>query len=522
MEVRREEAQPCPPGNPAFQWLSGNIRRKLTLFVVVILIIVIGLFWFFTVYMLQPAYQNSIKRDISTQLGVVVEILDKAYAEGVTMLEPVVNNDGTPGMKVSDEVIDRLNAALRKGSLNLDDRCLEIADRSLKNVLLADNLEPSCLLHLSYESGIRPEGIQISSEKNGDFITLIRAQVFENGSHENAEVRGQYVLGRTAAGGTLSVVMSANMGRIPQAVSVLKQLLLPLSFFLGLFSMMAAWIFSGWFTKPLNKLSAATREMAKGNYSVRVADCGDDEIGDLARDFNAMAYEVGRSADLQRDLLANVSHDLRTPLTLIKGYAETVRDLTGDEPEKRTEQLNVIVDESDRLSALVGSVLELSRMSSGVEKAESIVFDLNDLCDELSYRYETVSAQSGYHFEFKGEEGCVIKSDPKLLERALHNLLGNALKHVGPDGYIGLVVEKTRHDTVRCEVRDHGPGIEPEDLPHIFDRYYRSRSDTGKPGTGLGLSITKVIFDGLELPYGVQSQPGEGACFWFEAPLVKV
>ena len=519
MKENRDDAR-CKPR--PLQWLSGNIRRKLTLFVVVILILVIGLFWFFSVYMLQPAYQNFIKADLSTQLAVVVEILDQAQASGEPLVVIMQAPDGTVERHVSDQVIDRLNKALKKGSLNLDNRCLEIAGQDLKSVLLVDKLEPSCLLHLRYETGITPDGVTVSSEANGDFVTLIRMRVFEEGFYENREVRGQYVLGRTAVSGAFSVLMSTNLERIPQAVEVLRRLLFPLSLLLGLFSVTAAWMFSRWFTKPLFRLSIATREMAKGNYDVRVDECGDDEISDLARDFNAMAYEVGRSASLQRDLLANVSHDLRTPLTLIKGYAETVRDLTGDNAEKRTEQLNVIVDESDRLNTLVGSVLELSRMSSGVEKAENIVFDLYDLCDELSYRYDTLCAQSGYHFSFEGEEGSIIKSDPTLLERALHNLLGNSLKHVGDDGYLGLSVYKTRHGTIRCEVTDHGPGVEPEDLPHLFDRYYRSRSDAGKPGTGLGLSITKAIFDNLGLPFGVESQPGQGACFWFEAPLVKI
>lgn len=494
-----------------FHWVLGNIQRKLTLFVVSILIMIIGLFWFFTVFMLQPAYQSSIRADLSTALSVVLTALNEREAKGEEIME-----DG----KISAAVIADLNAALKSGSLNLDNRCLDISDANARNVLLVDNLRPSCLLHLSFETGIAPDGsVGMSSEKNGDIITLIRATVLSQGYYDET-VNNQIVMGGSTQNGTASVVVSANLERIPQAVMVLKRLLLPLSMLLSLFSVVAAWIFSAWFTRPLSRLSAAAREMAKGNYDVRVEDCGEDEIGDLSRDFNAMAYEVGRSAALQQDLLANVSHDLRTPLTLIKGYAETVRDLTGDDPEKRTQQLNVIVDESDRLSALVGSVLELTKMSSGVQKTEEVDFDLTQLCDEVGYRYWTLCEQNGYHFHFSGEEVCRIHSDPELVERALHNLLGNALKHVGDDGFMGLSVRKTEKNTVRVEVQDNGKGILPEDMPHIFDKYYRSRSDAGKPGTGLGLSITKAIYEALNFDYGVESEVGKGAKFWFEAKLI--
>ena len=116
------------------------------------------------------------------------------------------------------------------------------------------------------------------------------------------------------------------------------------------------------------ELSGAARRVAKGDYSTRVTPRGHDELAVLAQDFNTMTREVARSSELQRDLIANISHDLRTPLTLIKGYAETVRDLTGADAEKRTAQLDVIIDETDRLSGLVNSVLELSKVSSGAEK----------------------------------------------------------------------------------------------------------------------------------------------------------
>lgn len=504
-------------------WISGNIRRKLLLFVVVILLIVVGLFWFFSATMLQPAYQNSLRSELAAVLDTVVNILDAEAAEGRPVL--VYTRDAATGQmkpRLSDTAIQQVSDALESGALNLNGRCLEIADQNGRYAFGVDHLSPRCLLHPSHELGLSADGIfYVTPELNGEFAGLLRQATFEQGEifREDTE-NGVITAGRIAADGTVSVIVTFNMERVGQAASVLKRLLLPLSLLIFLFGSCASWIFSRWFTRPLSRLSDAAREMAKGNYDVRVDIEADDEIGELAHDFNQMAYEVGRSAQLQRDILANVSHDLRTPLTLIKGYAETVRDLTGDNPEKRTEQLNVIVDESDRLSALVGSVMELSRISSGTERPEAVDFDLNDLCDELAYRYEEICRQMGNTFFFSGEEGCTLHADPNLLERALHNLLGNAISHVGEDGFIGLKVCRTGYGTVRCEVTDHGLGIDEADLPHIFDKYYRSRADTGKPGTGLGLSITKTIFTLQNIDYGVITEKGKGSTFWFEAPYM--
>ena len=168
---------------------------------------------------------------------------------------------------------------------------------------------------------------------------------------------------------------------------------------------------------------------------------------------------------MQRDLLANVSHDLRTPLTLIKGYAETVRDITGDDKAHRDEQMNIIVDEADRLTALVSSVMELSKVTSGAEKCEKVHFDMGQLCDEVSERYDAVCAQNGWQLKLElPDEELPVYADPNMMQRALHNLLGNAMHHIGGDGIFLLRAAKVP-EGVRVEIEDHGPGICAEDLP---------------------------------------------------------
>ena len=299
------------------------------------------------------------------------------------------------------------------------------------------------------------------------------------------------------------------------AAEVLRSILGPVALLLLVLDLLFAMLFSRWFTNPIRKLSNGAQEIAAGNYDVAIKVEHHDEIGRLAEDFNYMAAEVKRSAQLEKDILANVSHDLRTPLTLIKGYAETVRDLTGSDDAKRTEQCNIIVDETDRLSTLVNSVMELSKVQSGAEKPNLVDFDMSELCFEVAGRYDALCDKNHWKLDLQADDACPVSADPAMMERVLHNLLGNAFHHIGADGVVVLRAIP-QEKGCRIEIEDHGPGIPPEDLPYIFDRYYRARQDSGRTGTGLGLSITKAILQQHGFAFGVDSAVGRGSTFWFE------
>lgn len=475
----------------------------------------ISLVWSLGTMLLEPAYDATIRRNLIVKLETIAQTLDKAWAEGVSIGEWKRSLIPGDNEQLSSAARELLEAQIDSGNLSLDNTCLDISNAGLWCIFCKDKLPSNCAVH-PYSSTFSD-----SPTLNGTNAITLRAAVFMNTEKIYVEwpAPNQRVMGRTAAGGNYAVIVSVNIESINQSVQVLQKLMFPLSLSILAVSILAASIFSHWFTRPISRLSQAAKEMAKGNYDVNVQVYGRDEITHLAQDFNAMAEEVKKAAEFQRDLIANVSHDLRTPLTLIKGYAETIRDLSGDDPEKRNEQLSVIVDETDRLSSLVGSVLEMTRISSGHEKKDAVVFDLAQLCDEVGFRYEMVAQSQGYSFDLSAESGLMICADPQLIERALHNFLGNALNHIGADGYIGLKAIRTPANTARVEIIDHGEGISAEDLPHLFDKYYRSRKDSGKTGTGLGLSIAKAIFVAHGFRYGVESTLGKGATFWFEAPL---
>ena len=495
-----------------------SLRYRLMMFLCLSSAFVLILVWVFVTQFMQPLYNHYIYKHLLNQVNTVVSIIESSTEPISTRTLPIMD------AQVSSSFESSLLSAIQSRKLDASNTCFDLADSTLQHVTGFENLYP-CLLHeASFTTSINGK----TSIWNGSVVESLRATVLSQGYvkkelvvDKNASTR-QMAVGRVAKNGdeTYSVIFCTSLARIDEAGVVLGQLMPWIFLCLMAFSIVASWLFSRWFTNPLTKLSHATRKLADGDYSVRVNVPETDEIGLLAADFNHMAGEVSRAAQLQRDLLANVSHDLRTPLTLIKGYAETVRDLTGDDPDKRTAQLDVIVDETDRLSGLVNSVMELSKMSSGTDKPEKVRFDLSQLCEEVAQRYEAVCAQNGYTLTLElpqPETDCTVCADPAMMERVLHNLLGNAMHHIGPDNVFILRVNVPEKGTVRVEVADHGAGIAKEDLPYIFDRYYRSRSDAGKAGTGLGLSITKAILQSHGFRFGVNSTLGEGSCFWFEA-----
>ena len=487
---------------------SPGIRGQLMWFLCCICLFLLALVWFLSTQLLEPLYTKHIEKQLTTQAENITADLDKALAEDETL-----SSWSFGRLSVNTSFFDRLATQLyASGSLN--SFCVDISDSTMRTIYKIEN-QSYCNLHETL----------LSDSANNDMIVSTAVAMRKKCRTTNGFVQtlnpprlsgsAQLLVGRNTAGGEYTVLVTTSLVHVAEAGKILSTVLPMAAAVIFAFAMTAGWLFSEWFTKPLRQLSSAARQMAMGNYAVQVDTRRSDELGDLAQDFNHMANEVQRSSQMQRDLLANVSHDLRTPLTLIKGYAETVRDITGDDKAHRDEQMNIIVDETDRLTALVSSVMELSKVTSGAAKCERVHFDMAQLCDEVSERYDAICAQNGWQLKLElPDEELPVCADPDMMQRALHNLLGNAMHHIGKDGIFILRAQRCT-EGVRIEVEDHGPGIAADDLPYIFDRYYRSRSDAGKQGTGLGLSITKAIFQQHGFRFGVQSAVGMGTTFWF-------
>lgn len=482
-----------------------GVRGRLMLCMFSIMLTVLLLIWFLVIYVFQPQYNSYIRQELESRVDSLVAMIDTS--------EDPISSRTFLGLELNPVFWDSVNTAINNGELDVSSCCVDVSDGTFRLVNYVENIHP-CLLYDDAQ-GVGAIG---QTNRNSPLAVRLRMQLFRDGSLYQILSSGglsQMLVGKLSSDGNYAVIMSMGLSQINAAGDVLETLLpLILGACLAV-STVGAFLFSRWFTRPITELSLAAREVASGNYSVRVCVKNNTEIGDLASDFNHMAGEVQHASQLQRDLLANVSHDLRTPLTLIKGYAETIRDLTGSNEEKRNSQLDIIVDETDRLSGLVNSVMELSKVSSGTDAPLPVRFDMGSLCFEVAGLYDGLCEQNGWTLELEADHEALVYADPDMMQRVLHNLLGNATHHLGPDGWFALRCLPLEEGGCRIEVCDHGPGIKPEDLPYLFDRYYRTRSDKGQPGTGLGLSITKAILRSHGYRFGVNSTPGQGSTFWF-------
>ena len=271
---------------------------------------------------------------------------------------------------------------------------------------------------------------------------------------------------------------------------------------------------------PLVKISRNADKLITGNFRMEVKGNAYDEVAVLTENLNAASNEIAKTETLRKDLMANVSHDLRTPLTMIKAYAEMIRDLSGNNPEKREKHLQVIIDETDRLTLLVSDILNLSKLDSGVSTVNLAVFDFSVHLEDLMKRFSLLDDMKDYQVLPEIEAGIMINADRQKLEQVVYNLVNNAINYIGEDRQVRVRLFRKDSGTARFEVADRGVGIPEEQIPYIWDRYYKvDRSENHKravKGTGLGLSIVKGILINHGFVYGCDSVVGQGSCFWFE------
>ena len=210
-----------------------------------------------------------------------------------------------------------------------------------------------------------------------------------------------------------------------------------------------------------------------------------------------------------------------TPLTMIKAYASMIMEISGEIPEKRNKHAQVIVDEADRLASLVNDVLDLSKISSGIEELKTAKIDMSALVHRVLDRFAYLKETDGYVFETEIAEGVYTYADELMISQVLYNLIGNAVNYTGEDKKVYVRLQAEENGVFRFSVQDTGAGIKPEELSEIWDRYYRSSEMHKRPvrGTGLGLSIVKTILQRHKLYFGVDSVLGQGSTFYVLFPI---
>jgi signal transduction histidine kinase len=318
----------------------------------------------------------------------------------------------------------------------------------------------------------------------------------------------------TVGGAQYLIVQMTHLTPIQAMVKTLQNQALCIGFILAVLALLMAWLMSRLITKPFLKMNAAAKQLAEGQYDVNFDGQGYREINELSDTLNYAARELAKTDRLQKELISNISHDLRTPLTMMKGYGEVMRDIPG---ENTSENIQIIIDETARLSELVNDMLDLSRIQSGVRKPEFQIFSLTDTVRDTLLRYERLTMQDGYHIEFFAENDVEILADRSMILQVIYNLINNAINYTGEDKTV-FVRQEILGNRVRISVTDTGDGIPQDQLAMIWERYYKVDKvhKRATVGTGLGLSIVKGILELHRARYGVMSTLGKGSTFWFE------
>ena len=308
------------------------------------------------------------------------------------------------------------------------------------------------------------------------------------------------------------LVVVSRMEPISSVSEVLMIILSIASVFAFAVGTIFAYTASKGLSRPISNLSDTAKQLAEGDYDVIFEGGGCSEITQLSNTLNNSAQKLKKTDKLRKELLANVSHDLRTPLTMIGGYGEMMRDIPG---ENNSENIQIIIDETKRLTKLVNDALDLSKLQSGTFNFIPVVFCITDETSDIVTQFEKLSAGK-INISFESECDVYVNADEVLVSEAIYNLINNAVNHGGEN--VSITVRQTLNENkVRISVADNGRGIPPEILDDIWERYQKGLGG----GAGLGLAIVSTGIKMCGGTYGVKSEIGKGSEFWIELPVFE-
>ncbi len=385
----------------------------------------------------------------------------------------------------------------------------------------------SATVKVNYSSETNKFGLDVSKEQpltqNAVIADILNRLDDANGNSVTAQTvdNTEVIFAKKInTDGKVYLLVSYNIGQVQSTIDMLEVQLWITTIMVIVLAFIFSILISGIVSKQIRDLSKTAEQLAAGKTDVHFKENGFTETRELASTLNYATTEINKTESLRRELIANVSHDLRTPLTIVKGYAELIRDISGDNPEKREEHLARIIKETDRLTVLVRDMLNLSKMESGAGETHHVVFNLSDAVVKVGESFKVYDELQGYSITSEVEPDITVKGDPTRMELVLYNLVSNAVNYTGEDKKVTITLRK-EGERARFGVKDTGPGMDDEQVNMIWQRYYRAKEHKrAVVGSGLGLSIVKAILDAHpNVDYGVDTALGKGSEFYFSLPI---
>lgn len=481
-----------------FRIKPPGIRAQIFVGFILFTVIIVALLWVFQISLLNTFYKAIKKNEIKNTASYIQESMDSG--DFVDILTETVKNTGVDIMitsSIGQQLINASNMHSELFKILTPDKCARIYAETRMNggEFMQD-----------YTSWMTGNGLSDDAFKKKDFG---RKQNNQEGIVYLKTVKGP-------GDSDLLLILNTLVTPVDSTVDTLKIQLWCMTGVMILLSGAMALIISRKISKPITMINSGAKLLSQGEYNIEFLSSGSRETRELAATLNYTAGELSKVEGLRRELLANVSHDLRTPLTMISGYAEVMRDIPG---ENTPDNVQVIIDEAERLKNLVNDLLDISRLEAGKMELNSGTFNLTESIRQILTRYDKLA---DYTFDFIHGDDVLVTGDSIKLSQVVYNLVNNAITHAGEDKKV-VLTQTVTGDRVRIDITDTGEGIEKDKLKDIWERYYKVDKEhkRSEVGTGLGLSIVKKILELHAGAYGVISSPGAGSTFWFELKLLE-
>lgn len=456
---------------------KSNLRTKIWIYFIIFSASILLFLWLFQILFLKTYYQNFIVNKLNNSVSKMLESFKQTNYE---------------------QILDDISRE--------DEVCIEIINNNMTKYLSVIYNKGCMGAETAQEQSYYKKDF-INSDQSKKIYTLI-----------NPRFKNKTIIYGIKLDDNNYAFISASLEPIDTTITVLKNQFFYVTILVIILSLIVSYFVSKKISCGVIKINKEAKKLSKGDFSAQFdIDESILELSELAQTLEYTKDELSKTEELRRELLANVSHDLKTPLTMIKAYAEMIRDVSLDNKEKTIKNLNIIIEETDRLNILVNDILDLSKIQSGTQKLNMEEFEITKLIKDIIKRYDIIIENDGYTFELNLPDKVMVLADKQRIEQAMYNLINNAINYTGEDKKVIInVIDKG--NCVRIEVKDTGKGIDKDEIDNIWDKYYKVDKTHSRVsvGSGVGLSIVKNIFLSHKCEYGIETTKNKGTIFYFE------